>query len=101
MRHVFYRQFYRPPIGAVFNASPVAAKGVWLVGAELGLHYDSDGALVFVFGTQFEDVEMTNIPVIVTATDARPAALAAAIDSARFTPRDPEDLAPPVVDSQR
>jgi hypothetical protein len=70
MRHVFYRQFYRPPIGPVSAASPAATKGVWLVGAEVGLHFDTDGTLVYVFGTQFKDVAATSTPVIGTALNA-------------------------------
>ncbi len=95
MRHVFYRQRYLPPASLV-DAESSAAEGVWMVGAELGLHYDAQGELRFVFGTQFEDVEVTNSPVIGSAAEAR----AAALDSPSFTPRNPENITLEAIDSQ-
>jgi hypothetical protein len=99
-RHVFYRQFYRPPIGPVSAASPVATKGVWLVGAEVGLHYDKDGKLVYVFGTQFEDVAATSAPVIGTATDAVSVTDEVVADRTRFSVSDMRERSPAVVDYQ-
>lgn len=80
LRHVFYRQFYRPPIGPVSAVSPAASEGVWLVGAEIGLHYDRDGNLVFGFGTQFDDVVATSVPHIGDRTGAAAATDKAVVD---------------------
>ena len=100
MRHVFYRQFYKPPIGAVAAASPVATAGVWLVGAEVGLHYDTNGTLVYVFGTQFEDVAATTTPVIGNVVDAAEAADEAVTDWLGRAGADPEELSPEDIESR-
>ncbi|HEY0144399.1 MAG TPA: M4 family metallopeptidase [Thermoanaerobaculia bacterium] len=49
--HVLYRQY--------LGGSEVQAE---LVGAEIGLHYDADGALTAVHGAQFESVHVVNHP---------------------------------------
>jgi len=70
-RHRFYRQYLVPEaeFAAVLQGDAVAT-GVELVGGELGLHYDADGNLEMVFGTQFDDVQVLAAPRIVTRTGA-------------------------------
>lgn len=85
MRHVFYRQHYTPPIGPVTAKSPAARAGVWLVGAELGLHYDAEGLLMFVFGTQHENVLSTTMPTVGTSSDAYSVAQSQAGDYPGFS----------------
>jgi hypothetical protein len=92
MRHRFYRQYYVPPPDPANAISEEVSNGAWMVGAEVGLHYDGNGLLVFAFGTQFEDVGSTNVPSIDTAAEARIVARDAVLDGTGFTPREAQDL---------
>ena len=85
---MFYRQFYRPPIGEVASSSPAAKNGVWMVGAEVGLHYNTAGALEWAFGTQFEDVAATSTPIIGSAADAVQSTDEALVDRQFFSASD-------------
>ncbi len=97
-RHVFYRQYYSPKtIQSATN--PVVGAGVWLVGAEVGLHYDPKGKLFFVFGTQFEDVLVTSVPFVGDAAEAYSAVQVGVQDWPGFLPGDPAEWSPSVVES--
>lgn len=92
MRHVFYRQHYTPPIGLVTANSPAAAAGIWLVGAELGLHYDAEGQLIFAFGTMYDDVVSTTTPTIGASSDAYSTARTRAAEWPGFSVADPREV---------
>ncbi len=94
MRHVFYRQHYTPPIGPVTANSQAAGGGIWLVGTELGLHYDAEGQLTFAFGTQYDDVVSTTTPTIGASSDAYSVAQSRAGEWPGFSAADPREVPP-------
>lgn len=46
------------------------ADGVELVGGEIGLHYDAEGRLIFLYGAQFEAVDSVSAPAILDRASA-------------------------------
>ena len=98
-RHVFYRQHYTPTSELAAGNSPVAQSGVWLVGAELGVHYNFDGELIVAFGTQFEDVVATSEPHVGEADEAFYVAQERVQDWPGFIPSGLEDWSPSDIES--
>jgi len=101
MRHLFYRQVLKPA-GALASTveAPYAADGIELEGAEIGVHWYSDGTLRATFGTQFLDVVLLNQPVITSATDAWSVAQAVLGSWPGFEPADPASWAAETIASQ-
>jgi len=100
IRHVFYRQLFTPSIDSEASGSVAARSGVWLVGAELGLHYENGNRLVTVLGTQFERVLTTSTPTIGQASDAYLVAQEAVRTLPGFSSTEPEEWPSSILESQ-
>lgn len=70
MRHVFYRQRYRPAPGSVNLPAGLQGTGVEVQGSLVGLHYDPEGVLKTVGSRVYDDVVAIGGLALETAADA-------------------------------
>jgi len=70
MRHVVYRQRFRPAPGSVPLPAGLARDGVPIRGTVLGFHYDPEGRLKTVGGAMYEDVISVGGVAITSITEA-------------------------------
>lgn len=69
MRHVHYRQRFKPRHGAVTLPTALAVSGVPVHGSHLGFHYDPEGRLRAVGASRYQDVSWIG-GVALTSVDA-------------------------------
>ena len=100
VRHVFYRQYLIP---AAQLAASIPARyntdGIPLSDTAVGIHFDKDGTLAFVYGQQATAPRLTNYPRLNTTSAAAYAAIAAVIESGSYEPFDPSTLRPDVLEA--
>jgi hypothetical protein len=101
MRHIFYRQHYRPGGYLASLLEPTyQTDGVEIAGGTVGVHYNH-GTLQAVFGTQFRALAVLNEPIIGHVADAYAAAVEAAARWPGFVPRDPAQLTRTTVEARQ
>jgi hypothetical protein len=95
MRHVFYRQYLVPSMQLAASVpAEYQTEGIPLPDTALGLHYEANGTLAFVYGHQAAPLNVINYPWITSPQAAAYNAVAAVVKSGSYEPFDPSTLDP-------